>query len=321
VHAARVAYTERVSITQRVKSVARPAVLSGVRRILPGVAPSMMQLGHFWPHAYTAQSYARPTTDRGPLGPAAGADLPVPPEDFWAYYCTDAASFLESGRQDVGTMREIITSHGGSLDVERVLDLGVAGGRMIRWMTDLAEGGAQVWGADIWASAILWCQDNLHPPCHFAVTTMSPTLPFEDRSFDLIYCGSLFTHIDDLAESWFAELHRIIKPGGHLYFSINDRHAVKIFDGQGDPDAYAAYYERSGGKVLWDQFIDTVNADPEYQRFRRGDAYMVTIGRSMTSHVMWDTDVLSSRLSYGFRTKAVTPASYGHQTTVLLERI
>ena len=48
---------------------------------------------------------------------------------------------------------------------------------------------------------------------------------------------------------------------------------------------------------------------------------MITMGRSTTSHVMWDADALCRRLEYGFRKVAVTPESYGHQTTVLLERI
>jgi SAM-dependent methyltransferase len=150
---------------------------------------------------------------------------------------------------------------------------------------------------------------------------MSPHLPFEDRSFGLVYCGSLFTHIDDLAEAWFAELHRVLRPGGHLYFSINDQHAVRIIEGGGDPAAYARYYERTGGKENWDSFATKLSRNPAYQRFRRGEAYMVTMGRSMGAHVMWNTEALCQRLSWGYRSLSVNPHSYGHQSTVLLERI
>jgi SAM-dependent methyltransferase len=149
---------------------------------------------------------------------------------------------------------------------------------------------------------------------------MVPHLPFEDRSFGLIYCGSLFTHIDDLAESWFLELHRILRPGGRLYFSINDRAAVCVFEGGADPGAYEDYYERTGGRDQWDAFVELINGDPGYQRFRSGDAYMVTIGRSMNAHVMWDADELCRRLEWGYRPSSVTPESYGHQTTIQLER-
>ena len=186
---------------------------------------------------------------------------------------------------------------------------------MLRWLVDLTPS-TQLWGTDIWSSAILWCQDHLSPPCYFATNTIVPHLPFEDRSFDLVYCGSVFTHLDDLAETWFLELRRILRPGGRLYFSLNDRNAVRIFDGHGSPDAYPRYYERTGGKEVWDAFVTSNQQREDYRRFRRGDAYMVTMGRTMSSHVMWDAEVLCRRLEYGNRLCAITPEAYGHQTTV-----
>jgi SAM-dependent methyltransferase len=121
---------------------------------------------------------------------------------------------------------------------------------------------------------------------------MVPNLPFEDRSFGLIFCGSVFTHIDDLVETWFLEMHRILRPGGRLYFSVNDEHAVRVFDGEASPEDYPRYYERIAGKANWDAFVEMINASPEYQRFKRGDAYMVTLGRSMRANVMWNSEAL-----------------------------
>lgn len=214
----------------------------------------------------------------------------------------------------------LATSDAAIEDAGMILDLGCAAGRMTRHIPAMAPR-ARVFGADIWAGAILWCMDYLSPPCEFAVTTMAPHLPFEDRSFDLVYCGSLFTHIDDLEAAWFAELRRILRPGGHLYFSVNDHNAADIFEGRGDPAAYPGYWERTVGKASWDSFVTALQALPDYQRFRRREAYMVTMGRSMNAHVLWDSDWLCERLSSSFRKLSVNPHSYGHQTTVLLERI
>lgn len=294
------------------------------RRVRAAASPRLVNLvrsrfTQYWPHDDGALSYSRPILADALSSPS--SPLPVPPEEFWAHYCTSAENFLASGREDIATMRRLLAESGAPVEnATRVLELGCAGARMLRWLADLAPG-TQLWGTDIWSSAILWCQDHLTPPMYFATNTVAPSLPFEDRSFDLVFCGSLFTHIDDLAEAWFLELHRILRPGGRLYFSINDRHAVRVFDGNADPEAYARYYERTGGKEEWDGFIEFLHQHPDYERFRRGDAYMVTMGRSVTSHVMWDTDVLCERLAYGYRKCAITPESYGHQTTVLLERI
>lgn len=303
----------------RLKAAAARRVVGQLRDQLPPLAAGLMQFGQYWPHEYRAESYSRPimpnTSSAHPSSP-----VPVPPQELWASYCTSADSFLASGCEDCETMSRLLAESNAPIEqAGRILELGCAGGRMLRWLTHLAPD-VQLWGTDIWSSAILWCQDHLSPPCYFATNTVAPHLPFEDRSFGLVYCGSVFTHLDDLAEAWFLELHRILRPGGRLYFSINDRHAVRVFDGDADPVAYARYYERTGGKENWDWFVDMCQRHADYQRFRRGDAYMVTIGRSMSAHVMWDAEALCRRLGYGYSTCSITPEAYGHQTTVLLER-
>ena len=279
-----------------------------------------MQFSQYWPHQYQAECYSRPIQpDLSTTHPS--SPIAVPPPEFWAHYCTSTESYLESGREDCDALRRLLAESDAPIEqAGRILELGCAGGRMLRWLTDLTPE-TQLWGADIWSSAVLWCQDHLSPPCHFLTNTIVPHLPFEDRSFGLIYCGSVFTHVDDLVEAWFLELHRILRPGGRLYFSVNDRHAVAVFDGDASPEAYPRYYERTGGKPNWDAFVQMISKRSDYQRFRRGEAYMVTMGRSMSAHVMWDTNVLCRRLEYGYRACSVTPESYGHQTTVLLERL
>jgi SAM-dependent methyltransferase len=291
-----------------------------LRRLVPDLAPSLMQFALYWPHDHKAGTYARPVRFAGQLETPAD-QLPVPPPNLWAHYCTTTDSWLRSGQEDTETMRKLLAASGAPIeDAGRILDMGCAAGRMIRHLADLTQQ-VQVWGTDMWTDPILWCQDHLSPPFYFTVNTVVPHLPFEDRSFGLVYCGSLFTHIDDLVEAWFLELHRIIRPGGRLYFSVNDRHSIDIFDGKGDPGSYERFWERTSGKHEWDQYVISYAQLPGYRRLRDGDAYMVTKGRSMRAQVMWDTDVLCQRLDYGWRPCSVTPEGYGHQTTVLLERL
>lgn len=290
-----------------------------VRRRLPGLAPQLMQVSQFFPHEFRNAGYARPIPN-GAVIDTSVSDLPVPPRELWADYCTSADSFLASGREDIETMSRLLADSGAPIEqAGRILEVGCAAARMLRWLAPLAPE-TQLWGTDIWSTAIFWCQDHLTPPLHFATNTVVPHLPFEDRSFGLVFCGSVFTHIDDLAEAWFLELHRILRPGGRLYFSVNDHHAVDLFEGLGDEANYEHYYERTGGRQEWENFVAFLHEHPDYERFRRREAYMITMGRSTTSHVMWDTEALCRRLDYGFRKIAITPETYGHQTTVLLER-
>jgi predicted SAM-dependent methyltransferase len=56
-------------------------------------------------------------------------------------------------------------------------------------------------------------------------------LPYPDRLFDFVYANSVFTHVPcSLTERWAAELHRIIRPGGFLIFSVMDpNHYLRNF--------------------------------------------------------------------------------------------
>jgi ubiquinone/menaquinone biosynthesis C-methylase UbiE len=290
-------------------------------KMLPSLSSSLMQFGNFYPHLPDSDSYTLPAFPKC-SGVSAESTYPVPPSDLWVNYGTSAEEYLESGRQDVAKMREILAQSSNPIEgANRILELGCAAGRMIRWLDDLAVS-REIWGLDIWASAIHWCKENLSPPFHFATTTASPHLPFEDRYFDCIYAGSVFTHIEDLTDAWFLELRRILRPGGQLYFSLNDRRAITVYEGQATAEELETHYKRVGGKANWTSFVDGyLRSAPGYQAFKRGDAVMVTIARSAASNVMWDAEFLCKQQEPFYRVLSITAKAYGHQTGVLLQRV
>jgi SAM-dependent methyltransferase len=52
-----------------------------------------------------------------------------------------------------------------------------------------------------------------------------PPSPFERESFDLVWCGSVFTHLDEERQDlWLAEMKRILKPRGLLLASVHGPH-------------------------------------------------------------------------------------------------
>ena len=300
------------------KRLAARVVQTAIGRSLPRMGEQVMQLAAYYPHSQAA--YSVPVyQDQVLRCPAQSLSVP-PQEPFWANYCTSVDSWIKSGADDIRTMRQVLNASGFRIEQSgKILELGVAGGRLIRHLNDLAPK-TEIWGVDLWASAVRWCQEHLSPPFFFATTTVVLHLPFADQSFDLVYAGSVFTHLDDLAEAWFLELHRVLKQGGRLYFSINDRQAAKIFEGGGTPENRARYIERTGGEQSWQGWIDTLHNSPEYEKFLRGEAQMISIGRPGICHVLWDVDYLKRRIGTGWKWHSVTPEAYGHQTCVLLER-
>jgi SAM-dependent methyltransferase len=245
----------------------------------------------------------------------------VPPRNLWVNYGVTEADYLETGERDVRSMRQILKQADLPIEMtERILEIGCAAGRMVRHLKDLAPS-HEIWGVDLWAAAVMWCQENLSPPFHFATTTAVPHLPFKDEYFDLIYAGSVFTHIDELTSAWFLELRRVLRPNGGLCFSLNDRRAVRVFEGERSAAEFAYYCTRVGGQESWEQFVDGwFRQHPAYHSFVRKEADMVVLGRPGEAHVLWDAEVLCKRLEPFWRVLSINEKAYGHQTVILLQK-
>jgi hypothetical protein len=99
----------------------------------------------FYPHNVNADSYILLKANGG--GKAGGdSGLPIPPRDLWEGYGKNAELFLKTGKVDVDTMLQILESSGFRIQSGgRVLDLGCASGRMVRWLADIADR-CEVWG-------------------------------------------------------------------------------------------------------------------------------------------------------------------------------
>ncbi len=234
-----------------------------------------------------------------PAGEAIPAELPVPPEELWLGY-----NYPVHGKAHVGKMLELVYASGFSFrEGDRILDLGCGAGRMIRHLRDLSET-CEIWGTDISSEHVYWCKQNLSPPFNFATTTKTPHLPFEDRSFQLVYCGSVFTHIDDLADAWLLELRRILAPEGRLYLTIHDNHTVELFE---------------SGRHDFADVVRRVKSREVYQRSK--DSFgMFAVGRDNDSQVFYDTEYFSKMLRPTFDILSVTPEAYFYQTAFLLKR-
>ena len=133
---------------------------------------------------------------------------------------------------------------------------------------------------------------------------MVPHVPFEDSSFDLVFSGSVFTHIDDLADAWFLELRRVLKPGGLLYFTVHDTHSADL--------TKTTLRDQRVGKRLF--------SHKDYERYVNSDFAMFTVWRSAESQVFYDLDYLRNRLRLLWNEIAVQPEAYGFQTAILVKK-
>lgn len=286
--------------TFRLRNLVPKAVRSRLREKLKSIVsektPSFQELAYI-PYQ-PGQDFVIPP-NRVEDVDAGGSELPIPPKELWLGY-----SYPVHGKAHVSKMLEIVYASDFSFKKnDRILDFGCGAGRMIRHLKDLSKT-CEIWGVDIRAEHIYWCKQHLSPPFNFAATTKIPHLPFEDRSFHLIYCGSVFTHIDDLADAWLLELQRILAPGGRLYLTVHDNHTIELFEG--------ALY----GSV---KIVRQIKSHEIYQKSKDSFA-MFTVGRDNNSQVFYDTGYFSKTLRPMFDIVSVNQEAYFYQTAFLLKR-
>ncbi|MCP4157162.1 MAG: class I SAM-dependent methyltransferase [bacterium] len=94
----------------------------------------------------------------------------------------------------------------------KVLDLGCGTGYGSTFLASF--GAAEVVGADIAEEAVDYASKyHKHPAARFILLTDDKTLPFEDGSFDFVFCSQVIEHIEN-PESLLKEFLRVLNPGG-----------------------------------------------------------------------------------------------------------
>ncbi|PYN16886.1 MAG: hypothetical protein DME05_06975 [Candidatus Rokuibacteriota bacterium] len=134
---------------------------------------------------------------------------------------------------------------GGPLKGRRLLDVGCGTGG---FSLLAAEAGADVWSVDESPEAV--ALTAARTSAERAMVATAESLPFEDASFDLIYCYSTLEHLADAGRA-VGEMVRLLRPGGRLYLHSPDRRGCP-----GLPRALSRAYLAARGRPT--AFLDTL---------------------------------------------------------------
>ena len=96
-----------------------------------------------------------------------------------------------------------------------ILDLGCGYGYYTHYFD---EAGAHAIGVD-GAEAMIQIARKRYPGSAFSIVDLSGPLPFQDASFDLVFCNQVLMDIENMEEV-LRECHRVLMPGGTFWFSI-----------------------------------------------------------------------------------------------------
>ena len=117
---------------------------------------------------------------------------------------------------------------GAELRSGRGLDFGCSSGRVVRVLA--AAYPAIEWhGCDPQPKPIEWAREHL-PGIAFDVSPQHPPLPYDDGAFDLVFAISIWSHYgENAARAWLEEMHRVIRPGGHLLLTFHGLTSIAYY--------------------------------------------------------------------------------------------
>lgn len=149
--------------------------------------------------------------------------LPFPPA-LLRYRVSESLSkglFLRIGEGSVAHIEHQIRMVGGDLgSTRRVLDFGCGCGRTLRWLIDKYPD-SEFYGADVDSDAIDWCARHMGRG-RFARIDPEPPVPYPAEYFDVVYCFSVFTHLNEHMQNLrLLDLRRVLKPGGILLLTVH----------------------------------------------------------------------------------------------------
>ena len=156
----------------------------------------------------------------------------------------------------------------GKVDVRRILDLPCGHGRVLRTLR-AAFPEAEVTACDLDRDAVDFCAERLR-----AVPVYSDEVPDNielEGPFDVIWCGSLLTHLNgDRWPGWLELFSSVLTAGGVLVFSVHGRHMIELLR------------SRELRMGLTDERIDELLRDHDrdgfgYRDFANQDGYGVSV--------------------------------------------
>lgn len=150
------------------------------------------------------------------------------------------ARHAETGPYNALYDRPAVLGELGDVRGRRVLDAACGPGL---YTEALLDAGAEVVGFDASAAMVELASARVGSRARIELARLGEPLPFDDASFDRAICALAIHYVDD-DRSAFAELHRVLRPGGALVLSAQHPTADWLREG-------GSYFEPTVETDVW----------------------------------------------------------------------
>lgn len=115
---------------------------------------------------------------------------------------------------------------------QAILDFGCSSGRVAR-VVRAWDPRVRLLGCDPNEAAIAWAAENL-PGLELFVSPLDPPLELGPEELDVVYAISIWSHFEcGRGLAWLEEMHRVVRPGGHLLLTTHGHSSVRWFAATG----------------------------------------------------------------------------------------
>ena len=207
----------------------------------------------------------------------------IAPADQMLSGALDQAHYFDCGRSALACIQKALaTASIPPKRIKRILDLPCGHGRVLRYLK-AAFPEVEIAACDLLRDGVDFCSSTFGATALYS-SDEPEAIPLEPGSFDLIWVGSLFTHLDaPLWSRFLAVLRNALTPGGLLVFSTHGRDTYQRVLG-GVWDNHLSYRRRT---MLLYRYERTGFG---YARYLGSEGYY---GLSL-SHPAWVTRQLTS---------------------------
>ena len=155
---------------------------------------------------------------------AANPDVKLPPDYLmFESFQLNYLKYYEESKQSAKWVPDHF-ANSTPLSGKKVLDWGCGPGRVIRHLPNYFDKNCHFFGTDYNKASIAWCSKNL-PGIQFSLNGIEAKLAYDTNYFDCLYGISIFTHLSEANHTaWFAELLRVLKPGGIMMLTTQGDH-------------------------------------------------------------------------------------------------
>jgi SAM-dependent methyltransferase len=226
------------------------------------------RLRQLTPDHLREKMHAARTARAGTVTTQDGTTIPPASIRLGGHNFSDGEDYLSSGKSDV---RRLVDSAGLTRD-SRVLDIGCGVGRLATGLASEFGGLRNYTGVDVDRGRIMWCRRNLRGQgvsfIHVDLANArynsggveidaSFRLPLPDRSIDVIYLYSVFSHMETPDVTvYLHEFARLLRDDGHVFLT------AFLEDGVPDMEINPPDYGTFPGE--WDGALHCVRYDSSF---------------------------------------------------------